>query len=61
MHGYDTGTGTAAKKNNWGQLERTFVKLEIPVPKDMLQDISSSKGDAAALCLSIIFSHVNKR
>ena len=57
MHGFDTGLGPAAKKNNWDQLERLFNKLGIPVPKEVAHDVLSMKPDAAHLLLSIIYSN----
>ncbi|KAJ3191715.1 hypothetical protein HK101_007487 [Irineochytrium annulatum] len=60
MHAYDTGTGTAAKKNNWDLLERAFVRIGIPVPRDYAADVAASKNDAGALVLSIIYTHIVK-
>ncbi|KAJ3094518.1 spermatogenesis-associated protein 4 [Phlyctochytrium planicorne] len=61
MHAYDTGSGPAAKKNNWELLERAFVKLGIPVPRDYAGDVASMKNEAGALVLSIIHVHVNRK
>ncbi|KAJ3210785.1 spermatogenesis-associated protein 4 [Dinochytrium kinnereticum] len=61
MHAYDTGSGPAAKKNNWELLERAFVKLGIPVPRDYAADVAALKTDAGALVLSIIHSHVSRK
>ncbi|KAI9360368.1 hypothetical protein DFJ73DRAFT_815433 [Zopfochytrium polystomum] len=61
MHAYDTGTGAAAKKNNWDLLERVFSKLGIPVHKDMVSNVAAGRAEAAALVLSIIYTNVRKR
>ncbi|KAJ3114411.1 spermatogenesis-associated protein 4 [Phlyctochytrium bullatum] len=61
MHAYDTGSGPAAKKNNWELLERCFVKLGIPVPKDYAVDVATMRNEAGALVLTIIHNHVNRK
>ncbi|KAJ3331639.1 hypothetical protein HDU76_002646 [Blyttiomyces sp. JEL0837] len=61
MHAFDTGTGPAARKNNWDLLERVFAKLNIPVHSDMVSEVSLSRGNTAALILTVIFNHTQKK
>ncbi|TPX70633.1 hypothetical protein SpCBS45565_g01700 [Spizellomyces sp. 'palustris'] len=61
MHAYDTGTGPAAKKNNWEMLGRAFAKLGITVPRGMSEDVSQAKPDSVGLLLMVLYSHVSKK
>ncbi|KAJ3406899.1 spermatogenesis-associated protein 4 [Chytridiales sp. JEL 0842] len=59
MHSFDTGTSTAAKKNNWDLLERLFGKLGIQVPRDLVLDtMAGGKNEASAVVLTMLHSHV---
>ncbi|KAI9203728.1 uncharacterized protein BJ171DRAFT_599952 [Polychytrium aggregatum] len=61
MHAFDTGTASAAKKNNWDLLERHFQKLSIPIPRELAQAVSQSKPDSAVNLLSLLFTHLYSR
>ncbi|KAJ1549432.1 spermatogenesis-associated protein 4 [Cladochytrium tenue] len=60
MHAFDTGTGPAARANNWEMLDRAFVKLGIPIHKDMATAVAAGRPESVALMLSVIHTHVRK-
>ncbi|KAI8925505.1 hypothetical protein BC831DRAFT_401125 [Entophlyctis helioformis] len=61
MHAFDTGTGTGAKKNNWGMLERIFTKYSIPVSKEICTNVAACNPKSANILLSIIYWHLNNK
>ncbi|KAI8897795.1 hypothetical protein BC833DRAFT_592295 [Globomyces pollinis-pini] len=61
MHSFDTGASTSAKKNNWGMLERIFVKNNIPITRELSASVSNSNPKSVSILLSLIFAHVNNK
>lgn len=60
MNGFYSGTGPAAKKNNWELLEKYFKKLSIPVGKNLIEWTSSGKTEACIMLLSILYRELTK-
>ncbi|KAJ3122114.1 spermatogenesis-associated protein 4 [Physocladia obscura] len=60
MHGYDTGMGPVAKRNNWEQLVKACSKVGIIFSKELVDDVMRSKAEAGAVALGIVHHHVIK-
>lgn len=60
MHGYDTGTGKAAKQNNWTLLEKIFSKHHLDISKELIANVCVSKPGASNDLLTIIYGFLNK-
>ncbi|XJO72260.1 hypothetical protein BDV3_003400 [Batrachochytrium dendrobatidis] len=61
MHAFDTGTGGGAKNNNWGMLERVFIKHSIPISKEICANVASCSSESASILLSVIYWHINNK
>ncbi|KAI9096629.1 hypothetical protein DFS34DRAFT_650718 [Phlyctochytrium arcticum] len=62
LHSYDTGTGPAARRNNWEMLGRAFKKIGLSsATKGLINDTSAAKADAVSSMLSEVYAHVSEK
>ncbi|KAH9266496.1 hypothetical protein BASA84_001105, partial [Batrachochytrium salamandrivorans] len=61
MHAFDTGSGAGAKKNNWGILERVFIRNSIPISKEICSNVAACDSKSVNMMLSVIYWHSSNK
>ncbi|KAK2945242.1 putative camsap CH domain protein [Blattamonas nauphoetae] len=61
MHTFDTGTSQNAKSQNWEYLNRFFVKQEIPITPQMIDDTMNVRPLGTQQLLDTMYSYLTNR
>ncbi|MNF16657.1 hypothetical protein D3C80_2197770 [compost metagenome] len=61
MHSYGTGVSQSTKLDNWAQLEKYFRKKDVPVTKQMIEDLLACKPNAAIPIVEALYSYLTDR
>jgi hypothetical protein len=72
MHSFDTGRckinfshrkGISIKNklNNWEYLERFFVKYEVPVDRDLMNDVIHNKSASGIQLIEVVYTFLTKK
>jgi hypothetical protein len=61
MTGYQNGTSSSCKQDNWQQIRRLCRKHELPLPEELVEGTMAGKPGAAITLLEHLYEVLTKK